>query len=49
MTELAQVRVEQARALDLQSPLACATFDLEQLRLEVQQLYVGVSQLRDRN
>ena len=49
LTELAQVRVEQAHALDLKSPLACAAFDLEQLRLDVQQLYVRVSQLRDRN
>jgi hypothetical protein len=49
VAELAQVRVEQARALDLQSPLACAIFDLEQLRLEVHQLFLNVSRLRDRN
>lgn len=49
LTELAQVRVDQARGLDLKSPLACAAFDLEQLRLDVQQLNARVSQLRDRN
>ncbi len=49
LTELARVRLEQARALDTGSPLARATFDLEQLRLEVHRLYLEVSRLRDRN
>jgi len=47
--ELAKVRVDKARHLAKESPLANVQYELEQLREDVQELRMFVALLRDRN